>query len=175
MRTALIVTGLLAVLAMSVAADAQGIVGGAQQGSSQGAKEGSKVLGPVGGAVGGVRRRGDGRGGWRREGRARRASFEAEEEKGNSVKSQLQPQKRSRQRVGLPNLAETNSFFLLLCENFRKQFTHSKNRYSFIYGRLEEKINSSFGTYCEQGTNHVHCLLNRWGGAVRRRGCNPRL
>ena len=54
MKTGFIVAGLLAVLSMPVAADAQGIVGGAQQGSSQGAKEGSKVLGPVGGAVGGV-------------------------------------------------------------------------------------------------------------------------
>jgi hypothetical protein len=54
MKTGLIITGLLAVLAMPVAANAQGIVGGAKQGSAQGAKEGNKALGPVGGAVGGV-------------------------------------------------------------------------------------------------------------------------
>jgi hypothetical protein len=54
MKTALIITGLLAALAMPVAANAQGVVGGAKEGSAQGAKEGNKVLGPVGGAVGGV-------------------------------------------------------------------------------------------------------------------------
>jgi hypothetical protein len=54
MKTGLIVTGLLAVLAMPVVAHAQGVVRGAQEGSAQGAKEGNKALGPVGGAVGGV-------------------------------------------------------------------------------------------------------------------------
>jgi hypothetical protein len=44
----------LIVLAMPVVADAQGVVGGAQQGASQGAREGSKAAGPVGGAVGTV-------------------------------------------------------------------------------------------------------------------------
>lgn len=54
MKAGWIVVGVLAVLAMPVVADAQGIVGGAQQGASQGAREGSKAAGPVGGAVGGV-------------------------------------------------------------------------------------------------------------------------
>ena len=61
-----------------------------------------------------------------------------------------------KERRSLALRVATNSFFLLLCENFRKQFTQSKNRYSFIYGGLEEKIDSNFGTYCEQGTNSVH-------------------
>jgi hypothetical protein len=54
MKVGWIVIGLLAVLAVPVVAEAQGIVGGAQQGASQGTREGNKVAGPVGGAVGGV-------------------------------------------------------------------------------------------------------------------------
>jgi hypothetical protein len=54
MKSTWIVAGVLAVLAMPVVANAQGIVGGAQQGASQGAREGSKAAGPVGGAVGGA-------------------------------------------------------------------------------------------------------------------------
>ncbi len=54
MKAGWIVLGLLAVLAMPVVADAQGVIGGAQQGASQGAREGSKAAGPVGGAAGTV-------------------------------------------------------------------------------------------------------------------------
>jgi hypothetical protein len=43
MKLRWIVAGALAALAMPVVANAQGIVGGAQQGASQGAKEGSKT------------------------------------------------------------------------------------------------------------------------------------
>jgi hypothetical protein len=54
MKLRWMIIGVAAVLAMPVIADAQGIVGGAQQGGSQGAREGNKAAGPVGGAVGGV-------------------------------------------------------------------------------------------------------------------------
>jgi hypothetical protein len=54
MKAGWIVAGVLAVLAVPVVANGQGIIGGAQQGASQGAREGSKAAGPVGGAVGGV-------------------------------------------------------------------------------------------------------------------------
>jgi len=54
MKKRWIIGGVLIVLAMPVAANAQGIIGGAQQGASQGAREGNKAAGPVGGAVGGV-------------------------------------------------------------------------------------------------------------------------
>ena len=54
MKMGWIVAGLMFVLALPVVADAQGVVGGAQQGASQGAREGSKAAGPVGGAVGTV-------------------------------------------------------------------------------------------------------------------------
>ena len=54
MKVRWIIAGVLVVLAMPVVADAQGVVGGAQQGASQGAREGSKAAGPVGGAVGTV-------------------------------------------------------------------------------------------------------------------------
>jgi hypothetical protein len=52
MKAALIIAGILTVLAMPIVADAQGIIGGAEQGAKQGAKAGSKAAGPVGGAVG---------------------------------------------------------------------------------------------------------------------------
>jgi hypothetical protein len=48
------VFALASFLTMSVMANAQGVVGGAQQGASTGVREGNKVAGPVGGAVGGV-------------------------------------------------------------------------------------------------------------------------
>ncbi len=48
MKAGWIVAGVLAVLAMSVAANAQGVVGGAQQGASEGAREGSKAAGRLG-------------------------------------------------------------------------------------------------------------------------------
>jgi len=54
MKVGLIITSVLAVLAIPVVVNAQGVVSGTQQGASQGAKEGSKAAGPVGGAVGGV-------------------------------------------------------------------------------------------------------------------------
>src|SRR5262245_40893028 len=54
MKGAWIIVAVLAVLAMPVVADAQGVVGGAQEGASKGVREGNKVAGPVGGAVGGV-------------------------------------------------------------------------------------------------------------------------
>jgi len=41
-------------LALTVGASAQGIVGGAQEGASKGQREGNKAAGPVGGAVGTV-------------------------------------------------------------------------------------------------------------------------
>src|SRR5215813_9078715 len=43
-----------ALLALTVGANAQGIVGGAQEGASKGAREGNRAAGPVGGAVGTV-------------------------------------------------------------------------------------------------------------------------
>jgi hypothetical protein len=54
MKAGWIVAAALAILAMPVAAGAQGIVGGAQQGAAQGQQQGSKAAGPVGGAVGTV-------------------------------------------------------------------------------------------------------------------------
>ncbi len=54
MKMGWIVGGGLVVLAIPVAANAQGIIGGAQQGASQGVREGSRAAGPVGGAVGGA-------------------------------------------------------------------------------------------------------------------------
>jgi hypothetical protein len=58
MKIEWLVLGMVAVLAMPTATNAQGVVSGTQQGASQGAREGSKAgnkaAGPVGGAVGGV-------------------------------------------------------------------------------------------------------------------------
>src|SRR5215813_90033 len=54
MKATCMVVVIVGILAMPVAANAQGIVGGAQQGANQGAREGSKAAGPVGGAVGTV-------------------------------------------------------------------------------------------------------------------------
>ena len=50
----MIATAAIALAMPVVAANAQGIIGGAQQGSWQGAREGNRTLGPVGGFVGGV-------------------------------------------------------------------------------------------------------------------------
>src|SRR5262249_60702908 len=54
MKGAWIIGAVLVVLAMPMVANAQGVVGGAQEGASKGVREGNKVAGPVGGAVGGV-------------------------------------------------------------------------------------------------------------------------
>ncbi len=50
MKKVLVLAGALMVFAMPVAANAQGIVGGARDGS----REGGRIAGPVGGVVGGA-------------------------------------------------------------------------------------------------------------------------
>lgn len=55
MKIRLIIAGAALALAIPMgAANAQGIIGGAQEGSWQGAREGNRALGPVGGFVGTV-------------------------------------------------------------------------------------------------------------------------
>jgi hypothetical protein len=54
MKDRWIVVCAVAALMLPVSANAQGVVGGAQQGAAQGAKAGNKAAGPVGGAVGSV-------------------------------------------------------------------------------------------------------------------------
>ena len=54
MKAGWIVAGVLAILAVLELANAQGVIGGAQQGASQGAREGSKAAGPVGGVLSAV-------------------------------------------------------------------------------------------------------------------------
>jgi hypothetical protein len=49
-----IAAGALALIAMPHFAQAQGIIGGADQGARQGSRDGNRVAGPIGGLVGGA-------------------------------------------------------------------------------------------------------------------------
>jgi hypothetical protein len=53
-RRFLFVAAALAVLTLPVAAQAQGVIKGAEQGAADGSRKGNRAAGPVGGAVGGA-------------------------------------------------------------------------------------------------------------------------